>query len=257
MATSTSTPPARRVRTEGRVKAFGDLDLSKVEVRALENGKRKFFLPLIDGESGSINLTPDATSCEVLFGLRTDGQYEKPSFLGGGGEEAKGREGLGMVLVPDDALKTFLKGLDAAVEAKFREAGGRGEWHPLVAPKGTLDADGFKLKVILSGPRGLTDVKVRDANGTAGGSGWEALKDLVAFHRGFKGLRVKVAARIHSVWSVSGRSGLSLHASFLVVDASEGPAAAKEASPFGETCRFQSTGRGYAQLGIPMAPVVF
>ena len=202
------------------MRAYTDVDLATAEVRAIESGKRKFYLPLLNGESGSINLTPGSASCDVLFGLRTDGQYEKPSFLTGGAasEEQKGREGLSMVLVPGDELKAFLEKLDAAFEAKFRENGGRGEWHPLVSPKGTLDSNGFKLKVILGGDRGLTDVKVREQKGVSGGSGGDAVKDLVA----------------HSVWTVSGRSSLALHASFLLVDAAAGPAEAApmEANPF-------------------------
>ncbi len=226
-----------RVRTDAPLKSFSDLDAATADLRVIENQKRKFLLPLLHGESPAIDLTPGSSRCSVQFGLRTDGLFEKPSFISGEAADPKAREGLSMVVRPNEALRDFLQKVDAAFESKFRATGGRGDWQPLIAKRGALDAECFKVKVILAGARGLTDILVKnpDSGAISQGSGWAFAQPLLEEFWGFKGAKLKLSVRFHSVWSVSGRSGLTLHAAFAAFQ----PAAPKvEKNPYLENLDF-------------------
>ena len=213
------------------VRPFAEIDAESVEVRCREVGGKKFFNITVGGESTSISLTPDpSAACPVVYGLRTDGQYERPGFLEGAAKAA--REGLSITLLPPDELKGFLQRLDIATERAYRAAGGKGEWAPLVSPKGTLNQDCFKVKVIFAG-KGLTDLKIKEDDAKpAQGSGWDFARDMVDKYWGFKGIDCMVAVRLHSVWCVSGRAGLSLHASWLYVLGGPGGGLQAEEDPF-------------------------
>ena len=218
--------------TSHRVRPFAEIDAESVEVRCKEVGGKKFYNCTVGGESTSISLTPDpSVACPVVYGLRTDGQYERPGFLEGAAKAA--REGLSITLLPTDELKAFLQRLDIATERAYRAAGGKGEWAPLVSPKGTLNQDCFKVKVIFAG-KGLTELKIKEDDEVQAtqGSGWQFAKDLVDKYWGFKGIDCMIAVKLHSVWCVSGRAGLSLHASWLYVLGGPASGSRAEEDPF-------------------------
>ena len=217
------------------MKTYQDLAAAKVEIRSRDVAGRTYLQPVLNGEFPSINLTPDTASCDVLYGLRTDGLFEKPSFLGG--QETKGREGLSMTVVPGPELKEWLQKIDAACKEQFFEtakgAAKKAEWQPLVAAKGSLDSEAFKIKVVLGGARGLTALTVKKECGeVVRGSGFDFAKPLIEEYWGFKGARVKLAVKLHSVWSMSNKAGLTLHASFAAFQPTQ-PAVEKD--PF-EDC---------------------
>ena len=221
------------------MKTYQDLATAKVELRSRDLGGRTYIQPVLDGEWPSVNLTPGTASCDVLYGLRTDGLYEKPSFLGGA--ESKGREGLSMVVVPGPELKEWLQKIDAACKEQFLEsakgAAKKAEWQSLVAPKGSLDSESFKVKVVLGGARGLTALTVKkDGGEVVRGSGFEFAKPLIEECWGFKGARVKLAIKLHSVWSMSNKAGLTLHASFAAFEPTP-PAVEKD--PFEDCLVFE------------------
>lgn len=226
---------ATRARIEAPVKMFAGVELSTLAVRAA-GGAEDFFVVTLDGERGSLNFTPGKTSCEVVYGLRTDNQYEKPSFLGGSSDKPAAAEGLAMTLQPHGELLAFLEKLDAAAKERFLAAAdGAVEWQPLLSAKGPSEKACFKVKVMLAG-RDLTDIRAQGDGCVLKGSGWEFAKPLVEEHWGFRGARVKLSAKVHGIWRMKGKAGLSLRASVLFVR----PAPeVVEADPFGDAPEFE------------------
>lgn len=205
--------------------SFKDLDLTKLELR--DNGASrqggKLVMPLLGSDRLRCNLTPRGF-LKAPFGFDLSGKYEKPSFLTGA---AAGKsESLNLVLELGAEQAEFLQRVDSFFQARYGELEGKSQWYELV--KSSKYGSNAKVKVVLEG-MGLTQLKVLGVDQKMHtGYGWRFLQERLAENCNFRRGRCKVSLCLSNLWCVSGKAGVTLTATHLVLAAAEGPEEAED-----------------------------
>ena len=149
------------------------------------------------------------------FGFDTSGTYQKPSFLGGTAPERKGcPESLSLKVTLNSAQLEFIQKLDEVAQSAFADISA-GKWNPLISP----GYEQCKINVVLAG-EGLTHLTVVKDGAVHKGMGWDFLK---TFESNFSSSLVKLVVRVRKVWQHTGKAGLSLEATQLVLKVTERP----------------------------------
>ena len=221
--------PAKRARVEIEVPSFADVDLETFTMKDNgkgANGHRAF--PLVGGEPIRFNLTPDGW-LKTVFGFDLSTKFEKPSFLGGKEPENGASEGLSLRVSLQKTHAEFLSQLDEKSRDGFTEIA-KNAWSALVTEDSLFATSSTKITVVLKGA-GLTKIAVVADGKVVRGEGWDFLKTYVEGGNTFRHAEVKVVARIKKLWHVSGKAGLKLEATQIVLRATDKP---KEADAFAD-----------------------
>ena len=205
--------PNKRARIE--IASFDQLDLGKFTLTQVGKTKKdQKIYANIDGKPIRTNLTPNDW-LSTRFGFDTSGTYQKPSFLGGAVPERKGcPESLSFKVTLNSAQLEFIQKLDEAAQSAFADISA-GKWNPLISP----GYEQCKINVVLAG-EGLTHLTVVKDGAVHKGMGWDFLK---SFESNFSSSMVKLVVRVRKVWQHTGKAGLSLEATQLVLKATERP----------------------------------
>jgi hypothetical protein len=197
----------KRARIE--ISSFEDLKLEDISLKAVGKSKKDQRIYVNIGENPiRANLTPkDWVS--TRFGFDLSGRFEKPSFLGGMAPERKGcPESLGLRVTLNTAQVEFMQKLDEAAQAGMVDIA-PAKWNPLLG----LGSDQCKFSVVLAGD-GMTKLTVVKDGVISRGEGFEFLN---SFGTSFSQSDVKLVFRVRRVWQHTGKAGLSLEATQLVL----------------------------------------
>jgi len=197
------------------VSSFDQLNLEQLTLTQVGKTKKdqKIYVN-IDKLPVRTNLTPNDWIF-TRFGFDFTGTYEKPSFLGGKVPDRKGcPESLSLRVTLNPAQLEFLQKLDEATQTAYAEIS-PGKWNPLVSP----EHQQCKVSVVLAGD-GMTHLTVVKDGAVHKGLGFDFLK---TFDCNFSSAMVKMVVRIRKVWQHTGKAGLSLEATQLVLKPRERP----------------------------------
>ena len=208
--------PTKRARVEIEVPSFTDVDLETFTMKDNgkgTNGHRAF--PLVGGEPIRFNLTSDGW-LKTVFGFDITTKFEKPSFLGGKVPENGGSEGLALRVNLEKTHADFLKQLDEKSQEGFSQLVKNNIWSALVSEETLFGTSSTKITVVLKGT-GLTKIAVVADGKVVRGEGWDFLKAYIDAGNTFRHAEIKVVARIKKLWHVSGKAGIKLEATQIVL----------------------------------------
>jgi len=220
---------AKRARVEIEVPSFANVDLEKFTMKNNgkgANGHRAF--PLVGDEPIRFNLTPDDW-LKTVFGFDITTKFEKPSFLGGKEPENGAPEGLALRVNLQKTQAEFLSKLDGKSQEGFTEIV-KNTWSALVSEDSLFGTSSAKVTVVLKGA-GLTKIAVVADGKVVRGEGWEFLKAYIDAGNTFRHAEIKLVARVKKLWHVSGKAGLKLEATQIVLRATDKP---QEADAFAD-----------------------
>ena len=221
--------PTKRARVEIEVPSFTDVDLETFTMKDNgkgTNGHRAF--PLVDDEPIRFNLTPDGW-LKTVFGFDITTKFEKPSFLGGKEPENGASEGLALRVNLQQPHSDFLAVLDGKCNVAFTDIT-KNIWNDLVTEDNLFGNTSTKVTVVLKGA-GLTKIAVVADGKIARGEGWDFLKTYIDAGNTFRHAEVKVVARVKKLWHVSGKAGIKLEATQIVLRTTDKP---QEADAFAD-----------------------
>lgn len=202
-------------RAKIEIVSFEQLNLEKFTLNQVGKTKKdQKVYANIDGKPIRANLTPNDW-VSTRFGFDFSGQYEKPSFLGGKAPDRKGcPESLSIKVTLNTAQLEFIQKLDESAQAAYADIC-PGKWNPLVNPGYSQ----CKFSVVLAGD-GLTQLMVVKDGKVHRGEGFDFLK---TFDGSFNNAQLKLVFRVRKVWQHTGKAGLSLEATQLVIKPTEKP----------------------------------
>ena len=212
-----------RARVEFAVLPFSDVDLNEFALK--DNGKGKNghnAFPLVNGEGIRFNLTPTGW-LKTPFGFDVQSKFEKPSFLGGKEVENGKPEGLGLRINLEQAGIDFLTALDKKSKQAFLNLA-KATWNPLVSENSLFETSSVKVFVVLKGgDDALTKIAVVADDKVVRGEGWDFLKTYIDAGNSFRHAEMKLVVRVKKLWAVSGKAGLKLEATQIVLRPTERP----------------------------------
>ena len=213
--------PAKRARVEIEVPSFTNVDLKQFTMKNNgkgTNGHRAF--PLVGDEPIRFNLTPEGW-LKTVFGFDITTKFEKPSFLGGKEPENGGSEGLALRVSLQKTQAEFLSQLDEKSREGFTEIT-KNTWNALVTEDSLFGTSSTKVTVVLKG-EGLTKIAVVADGKVVRGEGWDFLKAYIDAGNTFRHAEIKLVACVKKLWHVSGKAGLKLEATQIVMRSTDKP----------------------------------
>ena len=150
---------------------FHDIDLETASLKVVEGKDDKFYIPLLDGESVRIILTPSGPT-KIAYGFDMKGAYEQRSF-NSTGVKPKGNESLAIKVELDNDQVKFLEMVEERFKGLFPEDAGT-EWSPLMAVDKRYGETTAKLNVCLSWEESAqTLLKFKQDGEVLSGRGWD------------------------------------------------------------------------------------
>ena len=171
------------------------------------------------GEPIRFNLTSDGW-LKTVFGFDITTKFEKPSFLGGKQPENGTSEGLALRINLEKTQAEFLKQLDEKSQEGFGQLVKNSIWSAVVSDESLFGTVSTKITVVLKGT-GLTKIAVVADGKVVRGEGWDFLKTYTDAGNTFR--HAEVVARIKKLWHVSGKAGLKLEATQIVLRTTDKP----------------------------------